>query len=203
MRNLIFMVLFVFASIYAHSQIGIKGGLNFANVRNASSINSSSRSGFNIGLFLGPAPKGIIASRTEIIFSRQGYDYKSGTNTGTVNLDYIMIPQMMGINITKYFMLQAGIQMAYLLKAKVDSAANGSTGNNPYGNAMNLYNRFDYGFGIGAEVHPYKGLLIGAKYNIGLGNLYKEAQTGQMPSFASIDAKNNLVQIFVGWRFGK
>lgn len=203
MRKLIFFLLLLMTSSLVYSQIGIKAGLNFANIRNASSINSSSRSGFNVGLFFGPAPKGIIASRTEILFSRQGYDYKSNTNTGTVNLDYIMIPQMMGINISKYFMLQAGIQMAYLLKATVDSTTNGNTGNNPYGNTMNLYNRFDYGFGIGAEVHPFKGLLIGAKYNIGLGNLYKEAQTGQMPSFSSIDAKNNLVQIFVGWRFGK
>jgi hypothetical protein len=46
-------------------------------------------------------------------------------------------------------------------------------------------------------------LLIGAKYNIGLGKLYKEAQSGQTPSFSGIDAKQNLVQLFVGWRFGK
>lgn len=204
MRKLTFFLLLLMASSLAYSQIGVKAGLNFANVRNASSINSSSRSGFNAGIFFGGASKGIIASRTEILFSRQGYNYKSGTNTGTVNLDYIMVPQMMGINISKYFMLQAGIQMAYLINAKADSSNNnGNTGNNPYGGIMNNFNRFDYGFGIGAEVHPFKGLLIGAKYNIGLGKLYKDAQSGQMPSFSSIDAKNNLVQIFVGWRFGK
>jgi hypothetical protein len=203
MRKLITPVVLLLSSYFAYPQLGIKGGLNFANVRNASSINSSSRSGFNVGLFFGGAPKGLIASRTEILFSRQGYDYKSGTNTGTVNLDYIMVPQMMGINISKYFMLQAGIQMAYLINAKVDSTTNGSAGNNPYNKIMDYYNRFDYGFGLGAELHPFKGLLVGAKYNIGLGKIYKDAQSGQMPTFSSIDAKNNLVQIFVGWRFGK
>ena len=68
---------------------------------------------------------------------------------------------------------------------------------------MDYYNRFDYGFGAGVEIHPYKGLLVGAKYNLSLGKIYKDAQSGQMPSFSSIDAKNNLVQVFAGWRFGK
>lgn len=205
MRKLIFLPLLTLIPSFIHAQIGIKAGLNFANVRNASSINSSSRSGFNAGIFFGGG-KGIIASRTELLFSRQGYDYKTNGNTGTVNLDYIMIPQLMGINITKYFMLQAGIQMAYLLNAKADSSSDAGSGTNPYGNygkIMDNFNRFDYGFGVGAEVHPYKGLLIGAKYNIGLSKLYKDAQSGQMPSFSSIDAKNNLVQLYVGWRFGK
>lgn len=202
MRNLITLCILALIPCFMQAQIGIKGGLNFANVTNASSINAGSRSGFNVGIFFGGASKGLIASRTELLFSRQGYDYKTNTTSGTVDLDYIMLPQLMGINITKYLMLQAGIQMAYLINAKVDSTTNGS-GNNPYGALMDYYNRFDYGVGIGVEVHPYKGLLIGAKYNLGLGKLYKEAQSGQMPSFSSVDAKQNLVQLFVGWRFGK
>ncbi len=68
---------------------------------------------------------------------------------------------------------------------------------------MNLYNRFDYGFAGGIEIHPVGGLLIGARTNISLGSLYKDAQSGQMPSFSSIDIKNNVFQIFAGWRFGK
>lgn len=200
MRKQILLLLFLVPSSWICAQIGFKAGLNFANVSYASSINSSSRSGFHAGVFFGGASKGLIASRTELLFSRQGYDYKNGNTTGSVNLDYIMLPQLMGINITKYFMVQLGIQMAYLINARVDSSSSNNN-NNPYAKAMDYYNRFDYGFGAGAEVHPYKGLLIGAKYNIG--KLYKEAQSGQMPSFSSVDAKNNLVQLYLGWRFGK
>lgn len=204
MRKKITLSILALIPFLVQAQIGIKGGLNFANVTNASSINAGSRSGFNVGVFFGGASKGLIASRTELLFSRQGYDYKTNSTSGTVNLDYIMLPQLMGINITKLLMIQAGIQMAYLINAKVDSTTNGSGGSgNPYGALMDYYNRFDYGVGIGVEVHPYKGLLIGAKYNLGLGKLYKEAQSGQMPSFSSVDAKQNLVQLFVGWRFGK
>ena len=199
-KSIVFLLLCF--SFFAQAQIGIKAGLNFANVSKASSINSGSRSGFHAGILFAPASKKIIGSRTELLFSRQGYDYKTSTNTGKVSLDYIMLPQSMSINITKFVSLLVGAQMAFLVNAKADTTtSNGST--NSYEEIMDFYNRFDYGFGVGAEIHPFKGLLVGAKYNISLGKLYKDAQSGQMPSFASIDAKNNLVQIFAGWKFGK
>jgi hypothetical protein len=182
-------------------QVGIKAGLNFANVTKTSSINNSSRSGFHAAVFLAPSSKGIIASRTELVFSRQGYNYKTSTNTGVVNLDYILIPQLMGINITKYVQVQVGAQMAFLINAKADSSSGSSSSGN---GIMGLYNRFDYGFAGGVEIHPVKNLLIGARLNISLGNLYKEPKAGQQPSFIpSVDVKNNVLQLFAGWRFGK
>lgn len=202
MKKIMFSLLLIFPCCL-FAQIGIKAGANFANVSRASSINSSSRTGFNLGLLLAPPSKTIISSRTELLFSRQGYDYKTSTNTGTVNLDYIMMPQLMSINITKYISVLVGAQAAFLINAKVDSSGGGGVGNGGYSKIMDMYNRFDYGYGGGVEVHPIKGLLIGAKVNISLGKLYKEAQSGQMPSFSSIDMKNNLFQLFAGWRFGK
>lgn len=187
-----------------YAQIGIKAGLNFANVTRASSINNSSSSGFHAGIFIAPSSKKIIGSRTELIFSQQGYNYKTNTNTGKVNLDYIMLPQFMTINITKYFQIQLGGQMAYLLNAKVDSSNNKD---NVSGNkTLALYNRFDYGYGGGIEVHPVSGLLIGARVNISLGNLLPDSSSysGSSPSFIpKVNVKNNVFQIFVGWRFGK
>lgn len=67
MKNLIIYlaVLFPFSVI---AQFGVKAGLNFANVTKASSINNSSRTGFHAAIFLAPASRGIISSRTELIF---------------------------------------------------------------------------------------------------------------------------------------
>src|SRR5438270_3480029 len=99
-------ILFIFNATFAQQQtaaekpkhkslgFGIKGGLNFANVTGASSINNSSRTGFMAGVFLAPASKKIISYRTEIIFSRQGYDFKTNTSTGAVNLNYIIMPHL-------------------------------------------------------------------------------------------------------------
>lgn len=199
----IILTIIIFFPLFSFSQLGIglKAGLNFANVTNASSINSSSRSGFMFGIFLEPSSKKIISSKTELIYSRQGYDFKNGTTTGNVNLDYLIIPQGMCINITHFVQLQLGAQIAFLLNAKADTAtSSGST--NSYSGIMSLYNKIDYGFALGAEIHPYKGLLVGARYNISLANLYSSAQSGQMPSFSAADAKNNVVQIFAGWKFG-
>jgi hypothetical protein len=199
-KQLVYLLLF--APLFGMSQFGIKAGVNFADVTNASSINTSSQSGFLIGGFLAPASKGLLSSRTELIYSKQGYNYATGTKSGNVDLDYLLLPQIMGINITKLLQLQLGFQMAFLLNAQADTVnANGMTGS--YGSVIDYYNKFDYGFTLGAEVHPLKGLLVGARYNISLGKLYKDLGTGQPPSFTAEDAKNNVVQLFAGWRFGK
>ena len=204
----IFFCLILITPCFVLAQFGIKAGLNFANVTKASSINNSSQTGFNIGLLLAPPSKKIISSRTEIVFSRQGYDYKTNTNTGNVNLDYIMMPQYMCINITKYFQIQFGGQMAFLISAKADSSTTTGTSTSPYSKIMDYYNKFDYGYGGGIEIHPVSGLLIGARANISLGNLYKDLGTtspgSTTPSFIpKVDVKNNLFQIFAGWKFGK
>jgi hypothetical protein len=202
MRKFIATILIAFP-VFCFSQVGIKAGLNFANVTGVESFNSSKESGFHIGVFLAPPSKSIISSRTELLYSRQGYNYTTGTNTGTVNLDYIMIPQAMAINVTKYASILFGFQMAFLINAKADSTNDIPGLPAQYQSLMDYYNRFDYGLGLGVEFHPIKGLLVGAKYNISFSKLYKESESGQMPSYADLDAKNNLVQIYTGWRFGK
>ena len=202
------MFLFMLVLPYClFAQIGIKTGLNFANVTKASSINGSSRSGFHGGLFLGGSTKKIFGFKTEFLYSKQGYDYKSGSKTGTVDLDYITSANLTCINITKYFQIQFGAQTAFLLNAKVDSSTGASTGNASFDKAMSFYNRFDYGFAGGIEIHPLSGLLIGARINISFNNLYKDfsdpSSGSTPPSFVpKVDVKNNLFQIFAGWKFG-
>ena len=203
----IFLTAVIIVPLFSLAQFGIKAGVNFANVTNASDINSGSESGFMAGVFLAPPSTGVMGFRTELIFSRQGYSYKTNTNTGVVNLDYILLPQLMQINITKFFSIQLGAQMAFLINAKADSTTS-SGSSSPYGEIMDFYNKFDYGFAGGIEIHPFKGLLVGARYNISLGNLYKDPSSyemngGQPPSFIpTVDVKNNVLQIFAGWIFG-
>jgi hypothetical protein len=199
--NKIIFTLLLAVPMSSFAQYGVKAGLNFANVTNASSVNSSSRTGFHVGAFMAPPSKGIFGSRTEIIYSRQGYNYKTGTNTGNVNLDYIVLPQYLAINITKYVQIHVGGQIAYLLNAKVDSSK--STGNPMADKVMSMYNRFDYGYGGGVEVHPISGLLIGARVNISLGDLYKNPASTSGGFAPKVDIRNNVFQVFAGWRFGR
>ena len=200
MKKIILLLLLATPSLL-FAQFGLKAGLNFAKVSKASDINNSSHTGFHAGLLLAPPSKKILSSRTELIFSRQGYDYKTNTNSGNINLDYIQMGQLLSINITKVFSLMFGAQTSYLISAKVDSSNSG--GSSSQNQLMDLYNRMDYGYAIGAEVHPIKGLLIGVRYNVSLAKVYKDLQNMQKPSFTSQDAKNNVIMISLGWRFGK
>ena len=190
--------------------IGIKAGFSFSNITNASQVNASSRTGYHFGIFLAPG-HGILGSRTELIYSRRGYNYMTGSSgNGSIDLDYIQLAQLLAINITKYVQIQIGAETSYLLSAKADSSQP-STGNASADKLISYYNRFDYGYGGGIEIHPVRGLLIGARYNISLANLYKQPSSytggsgGQPPSFvpsaSSINLKNNVVQLFVGYRF--
>jgi len=203
MKKILFCLLTI-SPCCLFAQIGIKAGLNYAKISKASDINSGSKTGFHVGLFMAPPSKKILSHRSEILFSRQGYNYKKGTSSGDVKLNYIQMGQLASINATKYLSLLFGAQAAYLISAQVDSSngGSGSSGNNTM-NIMDLYNRKDYGYAVGFEVHPFKGIIIGARYNVSLGKIYESVLTGQRPSFTSEDARNNVIQISVGWRFGK
>ena len=187
--------------------IGIKAGLNFTNITSASEINNGSETGYQVGLFLDPSSKSILSSRTELLYSHQGYNFATGQTTGKVYLDYIMLAQLMSINITHFVQIQIGTQIAYLINAKVDSNMI-STGYAPADALLSYYNRIDFGFSGGIEVRPFLGIIVGARYNLSLTNLYNIPTTtsGQLPpSFipttGDINFKNNLLQIYAGYRF--
>lgn len=193
--------LLLFLPLFSHAGIGFKVGLNFANVTGASSINSGSRSGFVAGVILGSPSMGVLGFRSEFLFSRQGYDFGANATTGSVQLDYLLMPSMMVINIGGIVQIQAGGQIAYLLKGSVTGA---STGDPATDKLLDLLNRFDYGFAGGVEATPFKGFLIGVRINLSLGNLYKDPSTfsGGTPSFfPSLNAKNNVVQLYTGYQF--
>jgi len=198
----IILSLLLFSPLLAYGQFGIKAGLNFSNVTNTSAITNSNETGYNVGIFLEPKSKSILSSKTELIFSKQGYNYSTGSVTGNANLMYLMLPTYMCINITRFFQIHIGAQLAYMLNAKADST-NAAGTSYPFSNAMKYYNRFDYGFGGGVEVHPFKGLLVGTRVNISLAKLYSDAAKGQIPSLSSLDVRQNLFQIYAGWHFGK
>jgi len=192
--------LLLVAPLSLSASIGVKAGLNFANVTNASSINASSYTGYMAGVFLGPSSGGLLGFRTELLFSRQGYDFSSNASTGSVKLDYLLLPMLLVVNLANIAQVHAGPQLAYLLKVNVDGAA--PLDPKP-GSLLDLYHRLDYGLALGGEVFPFMGFLVGARINLSFGNLYKNlASAGGPPSyFPSINAKNNVVSLYAGYRF--
>jgi hypothetical protein len=197
MKKLFFFLLLLPLAGFSQLKVAVKAGLNFANITEAAGINANSRTGYMIGGYISQKPKKLLGFRSEIILSRQGYDYKTNTNTGTVNLDYLLLPQLITVNFGKKVQLHAGLQAAFLLNAKVDSSGNGN------GSLFDYFNRFDYGFAGGAELSPISGFFIGARVNVSFNNVNKEAPMGgNWPNFLpKTDVKNNVVQLYAGWRF--
>jgi hypothetical protein len=197
MKRLILFLLLIPAGCFAQLKVAVKAGLNFANITEAAGINANSRTGYMIGGYISQKPKKLLGFRSEILLSRQGYDYKTNTNTGTVNLDYLLLPQLITVNFGKKIQLHTGLQAAFLLNAKVDSSSNGNS------SLFNYFNRFDYGFVAGAEVSPLLGFFLGARVNVSFNNVNKEAPMGgNWPNFLpKADVKNNVVQVYAGWRF--
>lgn len=199
MRTKIVIIFFLFSApvLYAQVGIGVKAGINFANITKASSFSNDSRTGYMIGGYFSPGSKKNLRFRSELILSRQGYNFKTSTNTGLVNLDYLLLPQLVNIKFSKLIQVHAGVQLAFLLNATVDSTGAGN------GSLLDYFKRFDYGLVGGAEIFPFKGFFIGGRINVSLNNVNQQAPVGgSWPNFIPrVDAKNNVVQLYTGWRF--
>lgn len=183
---------------FCQLNIGVKGGINLVNVNSEAGINAGNRTGYMVGGYISPKPKKLIGFRSEIILSRQGYDFKTGTTTGNVNLDYLLLPQLITLNFTKKFQINAGGQAAFLMNAAVDSSGS-SSGNS---SLFDYFNRFTYGLVAGAEVSPISGFFVGSRLNVSLKNLNRDNNGGSSPGFIPKELiKNNVVQIYAGWRF--
>lgn len=198
MQKLLLLFFLLPVCCSAQLGIGIKAGFNFVNVTNSAGINASSRSGYMVGGYISPKPKKLFGFRSEIMLSRQGYDYKTNSNTGKVNLDYLLLPQLIVLNFTKKFQVLAGGQASFLMNAKVDSS--GNSGNS---SLFDYFNRFDYGLVGGLEVFPISGLFIGGRINISLHDMNKSLPLGgsNLNFIPKEFIKNNVVQLYAGWRF--
>lgn len=193
---LLFMLILLSTSSFSQLglNVGLKAGVNFSNLNNATGINADRYTGYMFGGYIAPKPKKFFGFRSEIILSRQGYNYRTSMDTGKVVLDYLLLPQLITLNFSKRMQLHIGGQAAFLLNAGVDSTGDGSRGS-----LFNYLNQFDYGVVAGGEIAPIGGLFFGARINISLNNL---SRNGSSPNYIpDLEARNNVVQTYIGWRF--
>ncbi|MCX6315693.1 MAG: outer membrane beta-barrel protein [Bacteroidetes bacterium] len=181
---------------HAQLKIGVKAGLNFANVTSTAGFSNSDRTGYMIGGYIAPKAKKLLGFRSEIMLSRQGYNYKTNTNNNTVSLDYLLLPQLITLNIGKKINIHAGPQIAILLNAESDTIRNN-------GGLINYFKKFDYAVAGGLEISPLSGFFIGARINVSLQKANEEAPLGgSWPAeVPRLDVRNNVVQVYAGWRF--
>jgi hypothetical protein len=184
------------------SKIALKVGYNFSYVTGAESgFDPKQNNGYMISAAFSPSHNNGLGYRSELVYSKQGYSFDDGGKNTDVMNDYLYMPHLMTYTIAKAVQLQAGGQVGVLLNSKKTSGGKDST-------ITDLMNRFDYGFAGGVEVYPFKGLIIGGRYNLGLGKLYKQydptsTSTPYPLPFdpSTTNLKNGVFQFFVGYRF--
>jgi hypothetical protein len=190
----------VYHTVSAQS-INLKGGLNYINISKAdiSQFNTTSQSGYFMGGGV-TTSDGLIRFTSELLFSKQGYDYKNGTATGNVDLQYLLFPQTVSLNLGEFFSIHTGLQLGFATKLKIDSTTLSGDHISLENLAKNI-KKVNISVVAGAELSPVKGLFIGARYNHPLGNFLKNDADKGLIFAPDKNLKNNLIQIYAGIRF--
>ncbi len=185
-----------FAMAQAQFALGIKGGLNFANldVKGSVSSNYNNRTGYHAGAFalIKVASIGI---QPEILFSKQGTKYTVNTTDYEANFDYINVPIMVKFYLPLGLNLQAGPQFGFLTTSEIKSKVGNISSTQ---DAKDFYKSSDVAASFGAGWDLPFGLTIDARYNLGLSKINDGANTN--------NTKNQVFQISAGYKlikFGK
>lgn len=183
-KNLIIILLLGVSAGTAVAQasvsLGLKAGLNFANV-NASSLTQTynSRTGYHAGAFVN-IKLTKLAIVPEVIYSVQGSDVSTATSSSSLELAYVNIPILVKFYLVGGLNLQAGPQFGFLA-----SATDGGT------DVKSFLKGSDTSVALGAGFDVSK-FVIDARYNLGLSEIQDSASLSA--------SKNQVFQLSVGFK---
>ncbi|NRT15298.1 opacity protein-like surface antigen [Flavobacterium sp. 28A] len=166
-------------SFSAHAQlakIGIKGGLNYANI-NGSEIQTDAITSYHVGLVAELKLTEKFAVQPELLYSTQGATYKNALTEFKNELGYLAIPVLAKVYLNKTISLELGPQASFLLSEKNDFDIKDS-------------NTFDFSVNAGLGVKITENFFLQGRYNLGLTDVSKDAET-----------KNSVVQVSAGFFF--
>jgi len=191
LKKVTLLALFTSIGVGAFAQgqfsVGLKGGLNFANLDVTSVKNTyDSRTGYHAGAFA-LVKFGNIGVQPEVIYSQQGSEIDFSGRTINSNFSYVNVPIMVKLYTVAGINLQAGPQFGFL--------TNDPQVVNPDGEAISdAVKKSDISLGLGVGWDLPFGLTIDGRYNLGLQNVSDD------PSF---DIKNQVFQFSLGYKLIK
>ena len=155
-------------------QVGVKGGINIANVKYRDSDPNTPSVSFNGGVLAKiDLSKGFFI-RPEVQYSVKGYRFPSmGANgTGTLRLNYAAVPILAGFPIGDKFQGLIGPEFGFLTKATSVFSGNKV-------DMSDSYQHFDWGLDLGATYKITDALGVEVRYNYGFRGLVKGITTDQ------------------------
>ncbi|KIO51537.1 porin family protein [Flavobacterium hibernum] len=182
-----------------NTEFGVKGGFNMSNLYSNDANDDNVLYGFNAGVYATLPISDFIAIQPEILFTTKGaeLDYNNAFATGNAKfrLNYIEVPLLVRVNITKNFNVHAGGYASYLVSSKV--TGDGDINFDQEINTDDL-NKFDAGLsaGVGVDFNP---VSIGLRYNYGLTTVGKE-RTLAGTTYTFPDAKNSNLTLYLSYK---
>lgn len=213
MKHLLFIVLFFgikqqellaqkTTTATKRSEFSLKAGFNIARLNGSNvQFKPDSKNGFMAAVAYSLKVKKGFGYRTELVYSRQGFAFSENGIDHSVSSDYIYMPQLTTFTIGKVVQLQLGGQIGYLLR---------SNGNNSslqkQDDVTGVMNRLDYGAAGGLELYPYKGIIIGSRYNMSFGNSFKSLGPGNATNpfpfdLSGVKSRNAVINFYIGYKF--
>jgi hypothetical protein len=181
------------------TEFGVKGGFNMSNLYQSEADDNNVLYGFNAGVYATLPISDFIAIQPEILFTTKGaeLDYNNAFLQGNAKfkLNYIEVPLLVRVNITKNFNVHAGGYASYLVSSKVTG-----DGDINFDDAVDTddLNKFDAGLsaGIGVDFSP---ISVGLRYNYGLTTVGKE-RTVAGTTYTFPDAKNSNLTLYLSYK---
>jgi opacity protein-like surface antigen len=183
------------------TEFGVKGGFNMSNLYQGDADDNNILYGFNAGLYATLPISDFIAIQPEILYTTKGaeleYNNAFASGDAKFKLNYIEVPLLVRVNITKNFNVHAGGYASYLVSSKVKG-----TGDFEFDEDVDTddLNKFDAGIaaGVGVDFNP---ISIGLRYNYGLTKVGKDRTDALGNSFNTLgDAKNSNLTVYLSYK---
>jgi opacity protein-like surface antigen len=168
---------------------GVKGGVNFSSMTGEDIDNPDSRTSFHVGALVEIPVSDMFSVQAEAMYSGKGFDFEyEGTDgdNAELQLDYIDVPVLAKIYVTKGLSIEAGPQISFLINEELDSNPNSDSGDIDLDSAESV----DFGLAGGLSFQTDMGIFATGRYSYGLSEIYKD-----------VDVHNTNFQIGIGYKF--
>ena len=166
-----------FVKSYAQPQLGVKAGLNVAQIQNYQfSKHDKTKLAMNCGLLARFKFNKELFIQPEILYSTKGIKFPETSYNGSdLSLNYLSVPVLLGFQLNKKLAFLIGPETSFLINAKT------SYDDDKQNNTI-TYNRFDLAIDLGIEFNINTQLAFEVRYSYGFPIL-----TGAILSHPSVD----------------
>lgn len=185
MKKLIFAALIIFTVSPIFGQgldLGLKAGVNFANITDASGLDN--RTGFVFGAFAGVKFGDKIGIQGDLLYSQQGAD----AAIESIDLNYVNVPIVLKYFITDILHLHAGPQFGFIVDDNVSEV---------FANIAEAES-FDLSGVVGLGIDLPLGIRADARYNFGLSDILSSTSSEVE---ITEPGKNSVITLSVGYSF--